>query len=524
MAEIKYNITGAANVGPINAATKGLDALAERSGAAQNMMQSLEAASQGNVTAMFSFARAAKALWTAIQAGQTAVPIMLAISAAVWAINKAYTFFKERADKAAEAQKNYARATDDLIVKLRAHRQTAQDISWDAQIKALDALVKAYTRAAAAAEALAKAQGEQRALKGAAGRSELEARYTREMRKAAPEERENIRANMARELAAYDYEQRRGELQAQAALIAAQRNAPETGLAGKLNQLVGLRLKAGWGAPVRESAQNIAALQAQLRAAGQAGGGAAGKEHYGELAKQLQTAREQHAKLVAQQADFERELDEQIAATKQEIALLDQKENINNAALAALDAEYIAKSELLSLEERRAAEQKAAADAEALRSQRADADAEKSQAALRKEKELADAAAKARAADADRLAKLKDIAAQAQAEAEKKYALATDPAARAAARREARETARKESDWERQVARAESALKREGGAREKLTPSQRRVLEAEDERRLAKEATYAARKLEIQMADDIGKSRVTLDEIRASLERNLSMR
>lgn len=524
MAEIKYQIKGTANTGPISAMARSVELLSSSASGAQDTMMGLEAAAQGNVTAMFSMAKSVKALWTAIQAGQMAVPLLAALSAAVWALSKAWQWYKQKQEDANTAMEEAARATDNFRRQLNALRQVQQEITWDAQIKSLDTLTKSYDRAAAAADSLAKVQDEQRTYTAAAGRAEIEARGAREMREAAPEDRDTIRANMERELAAFDYQQRYADLQTQSARLAEQRAAlGPKGAESKLSQLAYHRMMAADGRPVQDSAQNVAALQAQLQAAGQATDTEAGQTKYLEISKQLQAARAHHDKLLAQQAEMIKNLDAQIAATKQDIALLDQKETVIKHALAALDAEYQAKSELMSLEQRRAAEQQAAARADALRAAREKAASAEKQAALEREKELADAAAKARAADANRLAGLQKIAGQAQADYEEKYALATDPAARAAKRKADRETAREQSNWERQVGRAELALERKGGDISKLTPHQRRILEAEEERKLAKGAADAAQALEKKMAEDIGQSRATLEDIRADLQKSLTM-
>ncbi len=524
MAEIKYQIKGTANTGPISAMARSVELLSSSASGAQDTMMGLEAAAQGNVTAMFSMAKSVKALWTAIQAGQMAVPLLAALSAAVWALSKAWQWYKQKQEDANTAMEEAARATDNFRRQLNALRQVQQEITWDAQIKSLDTLTKSYDRAAAAADSLAKVQDEQRTYTAAAGRAEIEARGAREMREAAPEDRDTIRANMERELAAYDYQQRYSDLQTQSARLAEQRAAlGPKGAESKLSQLAYRRMMAADGRPVQDSAQNVAALEAQLKGMRGKSDTDAGKAKYLEISKQLQTARAHHDKLLAQQAEMVKNLDEQIAATKQDIALLDQKETVIKNALAALDAEYQAKSELMSLEQRRAAEQQAAARAEALRAAREKAASAEKQAALEREKELADAAAKARAADANRLAGLQKIAGQAQADYEEKYALATDPAARAAKRKADREAAREQSNWERQVGRAELARERQGGDISKLTPHQRRILEAEEERKLAKGAADAAQALEKKMAEDIGQSRATLEDIRADLQKSLNM-
>lgn len=509
MAEIKYQIKGTANTGPISTTAKALDTLSTSSSGVQDTMMGLQAASQGSVTAMFSLARGAKALWLAFQAGSKMVPILTAIAAAVWVVSRAWSFFSDRQTAATAAADEAAKKTDAFIARLRQLRNVQAEIAWDAQVKSLQKLAGAYDRAAKAAEGLAASQAEARTIAASKEESEITARYTREMRTAAPEDEAGIAANMQRELAAARYAAQYRELQAQSAGV-------DESIAGRKdwgNTLVASRLGVEAGLPVRESSNRIAGLQSQLAGArGQPG-------KYEAISKELQTARNHHVKLLDLQQQQIQSIRQQEDETKTQIGLLEEKKKRISESLAALEAEALANNEILSLEQKRAtiqAEQKNAADIAAARKKALDEEVEGLKKVAEQEKETA---AARRAADAEKLAALQELQTKTKTAADEARRRVMDPQYRRDQDNAARSKSREDRIFEQRYQRALRTETRGG----RLTKDTRDMLAAGRARDTASNVQNAAFALEQQMAADMGASKAYLKTIDERIEKVLTM-
>lgn len=493
MAEIKYQIKGTANTGPISATARSVELLSSSASGAQDTMMGLEAAAQGNVTAMFSLAKSVKALWTAIQAGQMAVPLLAALSAAVWALSKAWQWYKQKQEDANTAMEEAGRKMDQLLQRLKELRKPVEiKLNLDKEKRDLDELTARFDH-------LKKAMQDSAAA-GQAGRQAQTAQRLALIDKVAAEDPDQSAGNQMK----YDRQRQAVNDAAEAAEIEAQRTDATQRRLLIEREIAALQKQQAPAAALTAAQADVAAKQAAMKNLPR-DASVQGTKARVEAGTEYKKAQAELQRITAEEAARQKHISDIIEARQYELDQLRTEQTLINANNAALQARNAAEREGLNLKERQlavtladksASEAKAAADA---------------------------AAAKARAADANRLAGLQKIAGQAQADYEEKYALATDPAARAAKRKADRETAREQSNWERQVNRAELALERKGGDISKLTPHQRRILEAEEERKLAKGAADAAQALEKKMAEDIGQSRATLEDIRADLQKSLTM-
>lgn len=493
MAEIKYQIKGTANTGPISATAKSVELLSSSASGAQDTMMGLEAAAQGNVTAMFSLAKSIKAMWVAVKAGQMAIPILAAVTAVVWAASKAWEWWNKKQDEANEAMEKAGVKMDALIQRLRELRKPVEvKLNLDKEKRALDELSAKFDHL--------KKSMQDSAAAGAAGRQAQTEQHLALIDKVAAEDPDQSAGNQLK----YDRQRQAVKDAAEAAEIEAQRaDATQRRLLIE-REIAALQKQQAPAAALAAAQANVAAKQAVLKNLPR-DSSEQGTRAKGDAEEEYQKAQAELQRVTAEEEARQKQISDIIASRQYELDLLRTEQNLITANNAALQARNAAEREGLNLKERELAvtlADKAASEAKAA------ADA---------------AAAKARAADANRLAGLQKIAGQAQADYEKKYALATDPAARAAQRKADREAAREQSNWERQVGRAELALERKGGDISKLTPHQRRILEAEEERKLAKDAADAAQALEKKMAEDIGQSRATLEDIRADLQKSLTM-
>lgn len=509
MPDIKYQIKGTAQTGPISATARAMDNLASSSSGIQDTMMGLQAASQGSSTAIFSLARGVKGLWMAFQAGSKLVPILAAIGAAIWVVSKAWSWYIGRQDEASKASDEAAKKTDAFIARLRQLRAAQAEITWDAQIKSLQSLAGAYDRAAKSAEGLAASQAEARSIAASKEESEITARYSREMRTAAPEDEAGINANMQRELAVARYAAQYRELRAQSA------GTDET-IAGRKawsNELVAQRMSVETGMPVRESAGRIAGLQSQLA-------GARGQpEKYEAISKELQAARNHHVKLLALQQQQIQSIRQQEDDTKTQIKLLEEKKKRIAESLGALEAEALANNEILSLEQKRAAvqaAQKNAADLAAQRKKWLDEEVEGLKKIAEQEKETA---AARHAADAEKLAALQELQTKTKAAADEARRRVMDPQYRRDQDNAARSQSREDRIFEQRYQRALRAESRGG----RLTKDTRDMLAAGRARETASNVKNAAYNLEQQMAADMGESKAYLKTIDERIEKVLTM-
>ena len=513
MAEITYKISGTANTAPIITAQNALNAVADSGAGVQDTMMGLQAASTGSATGVFYLAKSVRALWTTFKAGQMAVPILAAAAAAIWAISKAWSWYKGRQDEATKATSEAAQKTDAFIQRLRQLRTAQNDITWNAQIKSLNDLASAYANAQKSADALTASQAEARSIAGAKEVSDVQADYTRRMRKAtSPEDEAQIKANMQREMAAADYAAKYKEFQAQAALTGEAQTAKKQ----QRNALVAQQIIAEQGTPVKKSSAKISGLESTLSGMRDQ----FGSDKYKAVCDELVKARDHHVKLIEQQHKQLDSVNKQLAASKAEIMLLGEKDRRIKESLAALAAEAAAKSEILSLEEKHAAIQRSQADAQKIQQarQKSIADAEKKSAQELATKKAAAAAAEE--ASAKRLAGLKEFQAKAQGVADEATRRVMDPAYAHQQKIDAREAAREEKRFESKYQRALRAQARGGH----LTKDTQDILAAGAARNLAGKAEASIAKLTGDTANNTKVIAEKVKELITKLDELLTMK
>lgn len=492
MADIKYQIKGTAQTGPISATARSLEALSEQGGGVQNMMMGLQAASQGSVTAVFSLARSVKALWTAIAAGQMAVPLFAAIAAAAWAAGKAWEWWNKKQDEANEAVEAAGKKMDTLIQRMRELRKPVQvKLNLDRTKQDVESLVKLFdtlnTRADAASESGRQLRQSQTETKLAVIDKVAAADPNQSAANQIVYERQRQAVNDA--AAAAEIDASRAELAGRRLRIE-QEISNLQGRAAQTPAAIGIADRR-----VRTAKDNVAAARGD-------------PVKHKEAVQQLEDARAEQARIRAEEEARQKNIVNLISQRSYELKQLQNEQKIIEATKSAVDARNAAERETLNLKERQAAaaekEKKAAEDL----------------AAKKKSKAEAEAAAAAKAeSDEKRLGGLRSVEGAASAAAGQMRDRATDPQARAAARAADREAAREKSNWEKQVARAEKAKER-GGT---LTRHTRDVLKAAEMEKLAGQAGAAADQLENQMASSLTDIEQNTQKMLAKIEKVLTL-
>ena len=469
MADIKYQIKGSADTSPLNKTSQAIELLSNSASGAQDTMATMEGVSRGSVTSIFSLARAIKALWVAIQAGQMAVPIIAALSAVVMGVAKAWEWYTKKQEKANEKLKEYGTQIDALRRRMRELLKPIKiELNLDKEMRALDELTKKFER-------LKKAQEDQATFGQSIRQSQTEQRL------AEIDQAESRDPNKSEKRQVIYDRQRLGVKEAAETVeLEAQRADNAERILATEREIAALREQQSTPAAAINQAQlRIARIEAAQQDRSR-GVSVKDMKKSVELGEQLKEAKEDLIRLTKAEEERQRKIGEIIKDRDYELQQLRDEKKLIDANAAAMDARNAAERELLNLRDR--------------------------QATISRAK--------------DRAGELREVEKEATEKFEKKYALATDPAARAAQRKADREKYRKETKWARDVKRAEAAA---NAPDRKLTKHQQRILQAEEQRVRAKDAGVAAKALEERMAGDIERSRTTLEEVKTILEQAITI-
>lgn len=166
--ELNYKIQFASDVSGINNATAGLgkmetasagafDSIAARGSAAQMAFVGIEQAAKGNMFAIMGVARAFRALWMAISAGNPIIALAVIIGTVLMKVFEHFTEKYNEASKASlEAAEKTARFTDSLKELLAKQREVS--FSLEEHVKWLEKISSYYEDAIGASDQYAESQ------------------------------------------------------------------------------------------------------------------------------------------------------------------------------------------------------------------------------------------------------------------------------------------------------------------------------------------------------------------------------
>lgn len=483
------------------AATSAFDALSTRSSYVAQAFQGMQMAAQGNVSAIFGVARALKALVESLSSGIGSFTIIITL---VMLAAKAFMYFKEKQVKAMEdstkALNDYVSKIRPLVDRLKDLKDKSSEVTYSIknQQEQVKSIAEYYDNASASAKRYAETQK-----KVADAKTEMDTanvslkRAWGLMGAKSPEEKAKVELQAEVDQAEVDHAAKEASLAIEKAMTEKEIGIRTTEVNALTNALA--------PAPaIAEAESNLNDLKAKLESIQSISRGKMTAMDFAAEAKTTEQIVAQEKALVAlKESEAERiSSTKKLIATQQEsLAVLDEERKIQLQTQEVIDQQYDAKKKLLEYQEKINK-----VEAENLALKRMQQDVEEDIAMTKAEEEATIEGLK------------QDVEALNKAYLHQ-YKIATDPEYRKTAKKAAKDKAKEEEDWQKQVARAQ--MKQARGVRGTWITE---TLQANMTGKGAAQAKKALEQAEAQMAMNIQKSATYLEIIKEKLDQNLQLK